>query len=122
MCYCLQDDCEDVFAEVQLLLSLSQFCRICGQASDMYCDPQSVVLYKTYQVVMCMCITYYVITALKIFSQVTVGVMQVAAIPSVILDWDPHSSTLNRISIEVCMYGGTVEFFYHCIIIVSCRA
>ena len=76
----LYDNNQHVFAEVQLLLNLDQFCREHPHShAGMYCDRSSLVLHTTCE----MLVNY-----------VTGNVPP----PNVILEWDSMTDTLYRIS------------------------
>ena len=72
-----------MFAEVQLLLNLDQFCREHPHShAGMYCDRSSLVLHTTCE----MLIDY---------------VTGIVPPPNVILEWDSMTDTLHRISHQV---------------------
>ena len=72
-----------MFASVEVLLSLDQFCSVCPHANLLYCDEGALVQHHIQEINI---------------SNVTAVVQP----PSLVLQWDDSTCTLQRMSIMVC--------------------
>ncbi len=82
--FLLQEGFPDVYAEVEILLSLDAFSRICHRPTiTMYCDPQSCVRWDHTEVA------------------ATSDILCVIPAPSTVLTWDEVSATLQQVGTTV---------------------
>ena len=79
----IQESVPGVFAEIEVLLTLDQLCKVYGKPlSTLYCDPESVVRFDRLEIN-------------------TSNILGTTPPPSVILVLDNIHATLERISIQV---------------------
>ena len=79
----IQEEFLDVFASIEVLLSLDQFCSVCPRANVLYCDEGALVQHHIQEINI---------------SNVTAVVQP----PSLVLQWDDSTCTLQRMSVMVC--------------------
>ena len=77
-----QEGHQGVMVEVDVLMNLNQFCRAQPHASTFYSDPQSYVRQGRMEIGLS-------------------AIVSVVEPPTIILDWDPRTFTLQQISVQV---------------------